>query len=282
VLTFAGYQGTPDEFTHAYVSPEPRLSARYQLTPRLFAKGAVGHYSQPPPPETLSRVFGNPDLVPQVAEHYVLGGGADITATLHVEMDAFWKNMRDLVVTGENPGDPAAVSDGIGRAYGVELIVRQEMSRRLWGWLTYTLSRSERKDHPDQAWHRFQFDQPHVINLVASYFLPRGFQAGARFRFASGNVYTPIVGSFYDSNTDHYIPISGQAFSARLSAFSELDLRVDKTFTFDRWRLSLYLEVINVYNATNPEALVYNFDFTVARPVSSLPLLPVLGVRGDF
>jgi hypothetical protein len=212
----------------------------------------------------------------------VLGGGVDLSPTLHVEFDGFWKNMRHLVVTGENPGDPAAVNDGVGRAYGVELMVRKELSRRLWGWLTYTLSRSERKDHPDQPWHRFQFDQPHLINLVASYYLPRGFQAGVRWRYASGNVYTPVVGSFYDSNTDNYIPISGQPFSARLGAFSELDLRVDKVFTFDRWRLSLYLEVINAYNATNPEAQVYNFDFTVPRPVSGLPLLPVLGVRGDF
>ena len=33
---------------------------------------------------------------------------------------------------------------------------------------------------------------------------------------------------------------------------------------------------------TNPEAQTYNFDFTVATPVAGLPLLPILGVRGDF
>ena len=58
------------------------------------------------------------------------------------------------------------------------------------------------------------------------------------------------------------MPISGPPFSARLPAFNQLDLRVDKIWTFDRWRFSIYLDVQNVTRATNPEALSYNFDFT--------------------
>ena len=53
-------------------------------------------------------------------------------------------------------------------------------------------------------------------------------------------------------------------------------------WTFDRWRYSMYLDVQNVWNASNPEAIDYNYNFTIENPISGLPLLPILGLRGDF
>jgi hypothetical protein len=78
------------------------------------------------------------------------------------------------------------------------------------------------------------------------------------------------------------VPIYGPVASARLSSFNQLDLRIDKTWTFDKWRFSVYLDVQNVLRATNPEAIQYNYDFTVPHPLSGLPLLPIIGIRGDF
>ena len=89
---------------------------------------------------------------------------------------------------------------------------------------------------------------------------------GARYRYVTGNPYTPVVGAYFDSNADRYMPINGAPFSARLPAFNQLDLRVDKMWTFDRWRFSIYLDVQNVTRATNAEAIDYNFDFTDPAP----------------
>jgi TonB family protein len=282
VLTFAGYPGTATSFSHVYASPEPRLALRVGITARLALKAAVGLYSQPPDPGSFSRVYGNPDLVPEKATHVLLGAELDVTSTLHVEVDGFWKGLRNLPVSGVAPGDPPLSSDGIGRAYGGELLVRQELARNFFGWLSYTLSRSERKDHPGEDWHAFQFDQTHIITVVASRILPRGFQVGGRFRYVTGTPNTPILGSFYDATSDRYTAISGATYGSRLPAFNQLDLRVDKLFTFDRWRFSMYLDVQNVWNAKNPEALSYNYDYRISHPVSGLPILPILGLRGDF
>jgi hypothetical protein len=282
VTAFAGYPGTDDAFTHAYVSPNPRMNFRYKLGSRVGLKGAVGVYTQPPSSDQLSRVFGNPDLHPQTAFHYVAGVDIDVTPTLHIETDLFWKDMHDLVVRGEDPDGPALVNDGRGRAYGAQFLVRQQMSRNFMGWVSYTFSRSERQDHPGEAWHPFQFDQTHILTLLASYKLPRGFQVGARYRYVTGNPTTPIVGAYFDANSDRYTPLNGTPFSTRLPAFNQLDLRVDKVWTFDRWRYSMYLDVQNVFNADNPEAIDYNYNFTIPTPVSGLPLLPILGLRGDF
>ena len=198
------------------------------------------------------------------------------------EIDLFWKNLRDLVVPGENPGDPPLTNDGIGRAYGGEVLIRQNLGKRLFGWLAYTLSRSERKDHPGQAWYPFEFDQTNILTVMLSYFLPRGFEVGGRYRYVTGDPYTPVTSAFYDSVSNRYTPIAGPMNSARLGPFSQLDLRVDKVFTFDRWRFSIYLDVQNVLRADNPEAVGYNYNYTITHPITGLPLLPILGIRGDF
>jgi len=282
LLTFAGRPGTGDPFARAYLSPEPRLAARYQVSARVALKAAAGAYSQPPPPEMMAPPFGNPGLAPERGQQYVAGADVEVTPTLHVEAEAFWKSMRDLVVPGTDPAGPPVVNEGEGRAAGAEVLVRQELARGFFGWLSYTFSRSERRDQPGEAWHRYLFDQTHILTLVASRVLPRGFELGARYRFVTGDPYTPVVGAYFESNADKWRPITGAPWSARLSSFSQLDLRLDKRWTFDRWRLSAYLDVQNVLRAENPEAVQYSYDYSVKYDVAGLPLLPIVGVRGDF
>jgi hypothetical protein len=57
---------------------------------------------------------------------------------------------------------------------------------------------------------------------------------------------------------------------------------VDKTFLFNRWKLLLYLDIENVYDAQSAEGTTYNYNFRTSGVVAGLPLLPVLGVRGEF
>ena len=54
-----------------------------------------------------------------------------------------------------------------------------------------------------------------------------------------------------------------------------LDVRVDRIWTFDRWRLSAYLDVQNVYNRANPEGWDYNFDYRERARLTGLPILPM-------
>ncbi|MGZ3442786.1 MAG: ligand-gated channel protein, partial [Polyangia bacterium] len=93
---------------------------------------------------------------------------------------------------------------------------------------------------------------------------------------------TPVIGSYYDVNTDDYVRINGPTYSARLGSFNQLDVRFDKKWTFHRWSMSMYVDIQNMYNASNPEGYGYNFDATQRSAVAGLPFLPVLGIRGDF
>ncbi len=282
IFSFTGYRGTPNEFSSGFVAPEPRLQLRYQLHRMVALKASVGVYHQAPDPQAMSRFFGSTKLEPQFGLHYVFGIEVNPTSTLHITAEGFYKDLRQLVVSGERSSDPVLVNDGVGRVYGGELLVRQELWKNFFGWISYTVSRSDRKEHPDVPWHVFQYDQTHILTLIASYKLPRGYQVGVRFRYVTGNPYTAVQGAYYDSNADRYSRIPGASFGARLPSFNQLDVRFDKTWTFNRWKLSLYLDIQNLYNEANVEGVSYNYNFTKQNTITGLPFLPVLGLRGDF
>src|SRR5581483_9637964 len=172
-----------------YAEWEPRLAIRYQIKRWVALKAAIGMYHQPPDLTALFPKFGNPDVKPQESVHYVLGADFQPTSTLHIEVAGFYKDMRNMIVRAEDPAAPPLENEGIGRVYGGELLVKQELWHNFYGWISYTVSRAERKDHPDQPWRLFQYDQTHIFTLMASYKLPRGFQLGIRFRYVTGNLY---------------------------------------------------------------------------------------------
>jgi TonB family protein len=282
IFDFRGYQGSPDAFDHGYALPEPRVSVRYQINRWAAVKAAAGAYHQVPDPTSFLKLFGTPSVRPQYGWQYVAGAEFEPTSTLHIEAQGFYKDLQSLIVRGDKPGDPTLTNEGQGRVYGGELLVRQELWKGFFGWVAYTVSRSERKDHPDDPWRLFQYDQTHILTIIGSYKFGRGYQIGLRFRYVTGNPYTPVVGSYYDVNSDAYVPINGALYSQRLGSFNQLDVRFDKKWTFHRWALAMYVDIQNLYNASSPEGRAPNFDYTKFASISGLPFLPVLGLRGDF
>ena len=175
------------------------------------------------------------------------------------------------------------------------MLLKYKPDERFFGWLAYTLSRSARTD-PGYPERLAQFDQTHILTVLGSYQLGHGWEFGARFRLISGNLTTPNVCNAEDENCDAartnalfhapsgvYTPIPfGDFNSERLPLFHQLDVRLDKRWKFKAWQLSAYLDVQNVYNRANAEAIQYNYNFTARQYVTGLPILPSLGLRGEF
>jgi len=159
------------------------------------------------------------------------------------------------------------------------------VTRNLYGWLSYTLSRSvnnRRSDEPDSKETPTAFDQTHNMNAVASYRLGNGWELGARFRLTSGRPETPITGGTFDANDGGFNPLRGDFRSGRRSLFHQLDVRGEKTWLFNTWSISAYLDVQNLYNAENPEATQFDYRFRDTAPVRGVPILPTLGIKGSF
>jgi TonB family protein len=272
-------------FRHMDIAFEPRLSATYKLDKRIQLRAGAGIYHQAPDPTDLSSVFGNPTLGLERAYHVSAGGAYKITGTLTGELVGFAKKIDHLASRSELATPPLAtalVEEGIGRVYGGQALLRQELVKGLFGWITYSYIVSERRDHPDTAWRPFDYDQTHVLGVLASYDLGAGWQAGARFRYTSGVPRTDVTGSFYDARDDRFEPLFGEHNAIRVPAFYQLDVRFERTLTLADHRTNIFLDVQNVTNRKNPEEIIYNYDYTVRKYITGLPTLAVIGARVDL
>jgi hypothetical protein len=106
---------------------------------------------------------------------------------------------------------------------------------------------------------------------------------GARFRFTSGNPYTPQAPGALDAGSATYLPTPALLPNgSRLPPFHQLDLRVDRTWKLGAVRLTAYLDVENVYSYQAPIDLAYSFDYTKSEFARGLPILPSIGLRGEL
>ena len=273
---------------------DPRLSVLWSPLTWLTLKAGAAIYHQPPDYRTgqLSPVFGNPDLLPEGARHYTVGAETRLTDTLGLDVQLYYKDLFDQARAtlasgiGSDVNIPGAetryTSKGYGRAYGAEFLLRTKEWKHFVGWVAYTWSRFERDYYGDVIFAPGPLDQPHNIIAAASYKFPFDIIFGARFRYASGPLVTPIVASLYDTQGNYYYPLPGLPWSQRLPDFWQLDLRIDKRFVFKSWVLSIYLDVQNATNHQNVEGIFYNYDYTQKQYVYGIPVLPALGVRGEF
>ncbi len=283
VQLIAGVRFDYDNRTGDYAI-DPRLVANWDVAEGLRLKAGAGLYSQPPEFNESVPDGGNPDLDMIHSVH--VGGGFEyeILDGFRIGVDGFYKYLWDRVVSTEGGVDPIFTNEGIGRIYGAEISGKLEQGpgRPFFAYLSYTISRSERRDRPGEPWRLFDFDQTHIFTLSGVYNLPKGWSMGATMRVVSGNPTTPVIGGIYDSLNNVYQPVNGRINSIRNPNFHRLDFRIEKKWVFESWRLALFLDIQNIYNRQNQEGLGFNFDYTERTPINGLPIIPALGIRGEI
>ncbi|MCK9463316.1 MAG: TonB-dependent receptor [Proteobacteria bacterium] len=267
----------------------PRLTARLAIDDEWTVKGGVGLYHQEPSFDETDAVFGNPGLHLESAVHTSAGVEFRPLPQLTLDATVFYKSLENLVSrTDETVVRDGAIAPlnynngGVGRAYGLELLVRHELTNHFTGWIGYTLSRAERRDYGARDYRLFDFDQTHILTVLGTYELPRNWSIGARWRLVSGRLTTPRTGAVYNVDDGAYEATYGAVNSERMPPFHQLDIRVDKKWIFDNWVLTAYLDVQNVYNRANPEGYSYNYDSSERRVRQGLPIIPVIGIQGEF
>ncbi len=260
---------------------DPRLSVRFEATESTTLKAGVGRFSQSPDERHVAEPIGNPKLRMTHALHASAGVEHKITDTFSTSVEGFVKKVDNVVTATPEGQAPFFTNDQEGRIFGGELLLRVRPAGRFSGFLSYTLMRSERRDI-GKDWRLFDRDQPHIVNATSVYRLGRGWEIGASFRYTSGTPYTPVTSAIYDGTTDVFSPRLGAPMSARNPAFHRLDLRVQKTWTFSRFSLAAYLDVQNTLNAPNREGFSYSYDYRTREGVRALPILPIVGLRGEL
>ena len=256
---------------------QPRVVVKQDLHsefPRTTIKGGLGRFANPPAPQETNPVFGVPGTRSMIANHYGTGLEQEITKHIEVSTEGFYRQYDGVIVQGQG-------NTGSGRAFGLETLLRYKPDERFFGFIAYTLSRSVRRDAPDEPEHLFNFDQTHILTAIGSYRLGGGWEVGLRFRYVSGNLRTPRTYGFFDASVGADVPAQAfPPFGVRNPAFHQLDLRIDKTWFFqDGIKMSAYLDLYNAYNQGNVEGVSYNYNSTLSTYATGVPILPSLGFR---
>jgi TonB family protein len=218
------------------ISADGRLSLNVEASKHVRLTNTFGLAHQPPSFIVPVPGLAAGSLDKGLQTSFQASAGVEVewpevaTATVRLFDDVFLNMSDTLGVTTKDPRFiPAQDVRSLGSAYGLEIYIRRPLTRRLGGFVSYTLSRSSRKlgtlSLPSTV------DRTHVLNTALAYDIGRGFKAGARFTLYSG---APK-------------PFVGDPDPARDPPFYRIDLRVEKRWTFGaaRW-LSIVAEGFNV------------------------------------
>lgn len=255
----------------------PRLALSYEFVPKWTINANVGRYFQEPSYATMGYrdavgVMVNRNNLRYIQSDQITVGFAYVPRSgQKISIEGFYKGYDkypistiDSTAVGSTGQDVFAVgavpasSVGKGRAYGLELMYRNE---DLWGFMvnfsyTYYFSEFRKMDRNFEATGPYipsNWDNRHLVNVMFSREIGRGWEVGARWRFAGGAPLTPydvVRSSQIDVWQENHRPVLDYSLvnSQRLPSFHQLDLRVDKTWYFKKWTFALYLDIQNLYN----------------------------------
>jgi hypothetical protein len=172
-----------------------------------------------------------------------------------------------------------------GNTNGAEVVLERRSVSGLNGWLSYTWNDTQLEDagglgRPAESFPS-DYDQRHTVNAYVGYRWGGRTSLSARMRYGSN---FPIQGYIAEDSSGYLL--SDQRNGLRLPAYSRLDLRADRAFTYRKSRLTLFIEVVNATNRDNYRANSPGININTRRvfgPLDPLfPLLPVAGVLVEF
>ena len=256
VLRYPGVTVTPGIRADFYrsgsasaIGVDPRISSRLEVTDRIRLLHTFGVAHQPPsfiipiPGLTIGSLQGGLQTSLQTSAGVEIDLPDQTTATFSV-FDNVFLNMSDTLGVASEENDNITGMRSLGSAIGAEVYIRRKLTRRLGGYLSYTLSRSTRsvgREHFPS-----NFDRTHVGSAALSFDLGRNWRAGTRFMLYTG---VPTQAS----QRTGLLPRSTSP--PRDPAFYRLDLRLEKRWVYSpTFYLSFIAEVMNT--TLNKEVLL--------------------------
>jgi len=299
----------------------PRLSLSYQLTEHWSLSGNAGLYYQLPPYTALGFKNNNGLYANKYALRYMQVSQGSVGLnwrkgdTFEVSVEGFYKDYDKI---------PLSVADGIpltckgndygvignelltstaqGRSYGAELLLKWLVAKKLNLASSFTLFKSEYRTDKESEYIASAWDNRFIFNLRGTYNLPRHWSVGMKVSCIGGAPYTP-----YNADKSSLVTAwnaQGKPYydytrynEERLPAFTQVDIRIDKTFYLKRCMLGFYIDLQNIAGSKLKQAdvlmstgVIKNPDAPIAEQryvMKSLKqesgtLLPTLGITFEY
>lgn len=261
----SGMKGMGDQLS-------PRLSLSYRLTDGLYLSGNAGLYYQLPPYTGLGFKDNNGAWVNKYLRYMSvsqesLGLSWHPGNTFELSAEGFYKqydkipfSIADgipLACKGNDYGvigNEALSSTAQGRAYGIEILMKWLIAKKLNLASSFTLFKSEYRNNKQSEYIASAWDNRYIFNMSGTYNFPHNWSLGMKISCIGGAPYTPydvekssLVTAWNAQGRPHYDYTKYN--TGRLPAFGQLDVRVDKTFYLKRCMLGFYIDLQNVTNS---------------------------------
>ncbi|WP_310395868.1 TonB-dependent receptor [Hymenobacter sp.] len=254
----------------SYFNLEPRLSARYALSESSSLKASYNrmvqnlHLISNTTAATPLDVWlpSTRNVRPEHADQVSLGYFRNFQRNAYeTSVEVFGKQMDNQIdyVAGANTLLNAQLEAellyGRGRAYGAEFYAKKN-DGPLTGWLSYTLSRSERRiDGINQnRWYANKYDKTHVLALVGMYEVSDRLTLSSTFSYSTG-VATTVPDSRYVYQGLVVPNVNGDVRNNyRVPAYHRLDLAAtlkNRPRPERRWQGSWTFSLYNAYGRRN-------------------------------
>jgi len=236
----------------------PSASAALSITPSTSFQLAWGQYVQYPELAMLDSPLGSRWLLPIRSNHATAAVEQRIGQRIRIRAEFYNRADRDLpfqplvdprIVNGKvfaPPLNPPYVNSLGGYARGAEVFLQRSSANRFTGWVSYAFGRTGMREGVTHETFPADLDQRHTVNVYGGYRLRPSVNLSLRWSYGSG---FPIPGYLLQKGTLYYLSVSRN--QVRLSPYSRTDFRVNKAWTHDKWKLTLYGEVLNLTDRTN-------------------------------
>ncbi len=273
----------------------PRIAFSYSISELATLNLSAGIYHQTPSYIWLAAIPSNKGLKSVSVNQFVIGYERNLRDDVKMKLEGFYKDYKNYPTSVLRPyivlantgagfgggeenfasfGFEPLVSEGRGYVRGVELSMQKKSSdspHYALASLTYSQSKFTGLDGVERAG---AYDQRFILNLTGGFIFSKKWEASLKFRFATGNPYTPY-------NNDGTQSVS-KYNSERYNSIHSLDVRVDRRWDFENWALITYIDIQNIYNNKNSNNLRWDSRKGIAESQSSIGLLPSIGVSVEF
>lgn len=282
LLASAGFRVDGSSYNKATSNPlkqfSPRLSLTYRINNMVSISALAAKYYGLPSYTALGyrdeqgREVNKENGLKYIGTaHFVAGVHYTPNSTSKLTVEGFYKKyssypvslIDSLPLTTSNfedytVGNVPLKSTAKGRAYGTEISYRNSDLKNTVINMSYTLLYSEYRKPgkdllPTSEYQSSGWDVRHIVNIMAIHKFNRNWDVGAKWRLTGGSPYTPYDLEMssrieaWDARRRPYVDYA-QYNSYRFQPFHQLDIRVDKTFFFNKWTFGLYFDIQNIYN----------------------------------
>ncbi|MBI9072214.1 MAG: TonB-dependent receptor [Melioribacteraceae bacterium] len=235
----------------------PRIGLFWYINKINTLKFSYGHYYQPPYFYEIKNKNLNDSekLKAQKSIHYILGWEYKAKPDLTFQAELYHKKLSNIIPyhVDQLKLEYSDENNYEGYAYGLDLLVKGEISDGMNSWIGYSYLSSKEREAGTKDYQRRLLDQSHTLQIFIQDKMKKSkhIQAHVRFLVGSGFLYHPRSIEYNEANNRDELAIDYES-STSFSRYLRADMGLSAKYNLGNdWNIILVAEVFNIFNNYN-------------------------------